>query len=184
MGCSKNVSYCYFYWQTLFLLFPAIRFSPPFLFVAALMHTPSSAPAGSLHPFIAPSLLWWGRPRWLSGKESACSAGDAGGMGSIPGLGRSPEEGMATHSSILAWEIPWIEEPGWLQVLGVAKSQTRLSTRLHSSGGAHSGEGLELWPCQVQGWKLKSGPFPPDTSYGRVMPLLFLTSSDLELSPC
>ena len=25
------------------------------------------------------------------------------------------EKGMATHSSILAWEIPWTEEPGWLQ---------------------------------------------------------------------
>ena len=33
---------------------------------------------------------------------------------------------MATHSSILAWEIPWTEEPGGLQS-GVAKSQTRLS---------------------------------------------------------
>ena len=28
------------------------------------------------------------------------------------------EEGMATHSSILAWRIPWIEEPGGLQSLG------------------------------------------------------------------
>ena len=28
------------------------------------------------------------------------------------------EEGMATHSSILAWEIPWTEEPGGLQSLG------------------------------------------------------------------
>ena len=36
------------------------------------------------------------------------------------------EEGMATllHSSILAWEIPWTEEPGGLQSTGVAKSQT------------------------------------------------------------
>ena len=35
------------------------------------------------------------------------------------------EKGMATHSSILAWRIPWTEEPGGL-VCGVAKSQTRL----------------------------------------------------------
>ena len=34
------------------------------------------------------------------------------------------EEGMATHSSILAWRIPWTEEPGGLQVHGVAQSQT------------------------------------------------------------
>ena len=37
-------------------------------------------------------------------KKSACSAGD---LGSIPGLGRSLEKGKATHSSILAWRIPW-----------------------------------------------------------------------------
>ena len=36
----------------------------------------------------------------------------------IPGLGRSPEKEMATHSSILAWEIPWTEEPGGLQPMG------------------------------------------------------------------
>ena len=34
------------------------------------------------------------------------------------------EKEMATHSSILAWEIPWIEEPGGLQSTGVAKSRT------------------------------------------------------------
>ena len=31
------------------------------------------------------------------------------------------EEGMATHSSILTWEIPWTEEPGRLQAMGVSK---------------------------------------------------------------
>ena len=34
------------------------------------------------------------------------------------------EKEMATHSSILAWEIPWTEDPGWLTVHGVAKSWT------------------------------------------------------------
>ena len=34
---------------------------------------------------------------------------------------------MATHSSILAWEVPWMEEPGRATVHGVAKSRTRLS---------------------------------------------------------
>ena len=34
--------------------------------------------------------------------------------GSVPGLGISLEKGMATHSSILTWRIPWTEEPGWL----------------------------------------------------------------------
>ena len=46
------------------------------------------------------------------GKESACSAGDPG---LTPGLGRSPGEGNGNHSSVLAWKIPWTEEPGVLQ---------------------------------------------------------------------
>ena len=37
------------------------------------------------------------------------------------------EKEMATYSSILAWEIPWTEDPGGLQSMGVTKSQTRLS---------------------------------------------------------
>ena len=37
------------------------------------------------------------------------------------------EEEMATHSSILAWEIPWTEEPDGLQSIGSQKSQTQLS---------------------------------------------------------
>ena len=36
-------------------------------------------------------------------------------------------EGMATHSSILAWGVPWMGEPGGLQFMGSQKSQTRLS---------------------------------------------------------
>ena len=37
------------------------------------------------------------------------------------------EEGMATHSSILFWRIPWTEEPGGATVCRVAKNRTRLS---------------------------------------------------------
>ena len=37
------------------------------------------------------------------------------------------EKGMATHSSILACEIPWTEDPSGLQSMGVTKSQLRLS---------------------------------------------------------
>ena len=46
-------------------------------------------------------------------------AGDARDVGLIPWVGEDPlEEGMATHSSILAWRIPWTEEPGGLQHIG------------------------------------------------------------------
>ena len=56
-----------------------------------------------------------GFPGGSDGKESACNAGD---LGSIPGLGRSLEKGAATHSSILAWRIPWTEKPDMLQSMG------------------------------------------------------------------
>ena len=42
--------------------------------------------------------------------------------GLIPGSGRSSEEGNGTHANILAWEIPWTEEPGGLQPMGSQKS--------------------------------------------------------------
>ena len=51
-------------------------------------------------------------------KNLPVNAGDIRDMGSIPGSGRSMEEGMATHSSILAWRMPWAEEPGRLQSMG------------------------------------------------------------------
>ena len=51
-------------------------------------------------------------------KNLPANARDAGGAGSIPGLGRSPGEGKAAHSSILAWRVPWAEEPGGLQSMG------------------------------------------------------------------
>ena len=62
------------------------------------------------------------------GSEVKASASNAGDPGSIPGLGRSLEKEMTTHSNILAWRIPWTEEPGGLQFLGSQKSQTQLSS--------------------------------------------------------
>ena len=44
-----------------------------------------------------------------------------GNVGSILGLGKYPEKGTATHSSILAWRIPWTEEPGLLQSMGLQR---------------------------------------------------------------
>ena len=56
-----------------------------------------------------------GFPGGSDGKESAHNVGD---LCLIPGLRRSPEEEMVTHSSILAWGIPWTEEPCGLQSMG------------------------------------------------------------------
>ena len=65
-----------------------------------------------------------GLPRWLSGKESSCQAGDAG---LIPVSERSPGEGNGNPLQFFAWEIPWTEVPGGLQSMELQKSQTRLS---------------------------------------------------------
>ena len=69
------------------------------------------------------SLGWvLGFPGGSEGKESTCNAGDP-----VRSLGQEDplEKGMATHSNILAYSIPWTEEPGELHtVQGVAKSWT------------------------------------------------------------
>ena len=51
------------------------------------------------------------------------NAGDTRDTSSIPGSGRSLEKEIATHSSILAWEIPWTEEPGGLQSAGLQRAR-------------------------------------------------------------
>ena len=61
-----------------------------------------------------------GRP---PGVMMPADAGDAGGRGSVPGSGRPPGV-MTTHSSILTWEIPWTEEPGGLQFMGLKEWDT------------------------------------------------------------
>ena len=78
-------------------------------------------------------LLKWGRtllrpcrplslglPWWLRGQKNPPATQETW----VRSLGwEDPlEEEMATHSSILAWEIPWTEEPGWLQSMGSQKS--------------------------------------------------------------
>ena len=52
---------------------------------------------------------------------------NAGDPASISGLEVPLEKEMATHSSILAWEVPWTEEPGGLQSMGSQESRTRFS---------------------------------------------------------
>ena len=79
---------------------------------------------------IVPGMLPWGLPRWLSGKESAFNAR---GTGSIPGSGRSSREGKATHSRILAWEIPWVEEAGRLQSMELQRVRHDLVTKQHAT---------------------------------------------------
>ena len=64
-------------------------------------------------------------------KNPPANAGDPKDSDSIPGSGTSLQEEMATHSSILAWKIPWTEELGRLQSMG-SESDTTEHTHTHT----------------------------------------------------
>ena len=89
---------------------------------------PQFIPQGVMEHLLCAGQLWafkgtgprFRLPRWLSGRESSCQAEEAG---LIPGSGRFLEKELAAHSSILAWELPWTEEPGGLQSVGLQKSR-------------------------------------------------------------
>ena len=74
------------------------------------MYPPGQSSMGVIS-FIMFNYTTLGFPGGSVVKSPTINAEDAG---SIPGSGRSLEKEMATHSSILAWEIPWTEESGGL----------------------------------------------------------------------
>ena len=74
-----------------------------------------------------------GFPGGTSGKEPICPNRPMK-FRSL-GQGARLEEGRTTHSSILAWRIPWTEEPGGLQIIGL-QSQTRLKLLSIHDGGS------------------------------------------------
>ena len=77
-----------------------------------------------------------GFPGGSEGKESTCNAADAGGAHiPSPGWEDPLEEGMTTHSSILAWRIPWTEKPGGLQSI---ESQTDTTEAIEYTRTRHS----------------------------------------------
>ena len=61
-------------------------------------------------------------------KNTPANAGDIKEIAGSLGLEDPLEEGMATHSSILTWKIPWTEEPGGLQFKGGKESDTAEAT--------------------------------------------------------
>ena len=91
---------------------------PSFFFFLIILTLKSSKPGSVTREFIP--ALPDGLSGWLSGKESTCDAEDTGdAVDAIPGSGRSPGgEGMAAHSRIPVWRIPWTEEPGRRQSIG------------------------------------------------------------------
>ena len=70
-----------------------------------------------------------GFPGGTSVKNPPVNAGDTGDAGSIPGMGRPPGEGKASHFSILAWKIPWTEEPGCSESMQL---QSRMTEQLNT----------------------------------------------------
>ena len=131
---------------------------------------------------------------WLSGKESACNAGNPG---SIPGSGRSPgegigyplqyswasllaqmvtnppatqetwvwslgwedplEEGTTTHSSILAWKIPWTEAPCGLQSMGSQRVRHNRATK-HSTAQLAISPTCWISSIHFTGYQQSHGP--------------------------
>ena len=73
--------------------------------------------------FLLMPLIYCGLPRWLSGKEFACNAGD---KGSIPGWGRVPGEGNGNLFQYSCLRNPMDRGVWWATVQGVAKSWTQL----------------------------------------------------------
>ena len=65
----------------------------------------------------------WGLPRWLSGKESVCDAGDTGDPGLIPGWGRSAEGGHGNPLQYSCLGNPMDRGAWWAAVHGVRVGQ-------------------------------------------------------------
>ena len=82
---------------------------------------------------------------------------------------------MATHSSILAWRIPWTEESGWATIHGVAKSQIELSDlNTHTDNGGRS----SLCAAQEHG-----DPGPAGTRMSAMLTATYLTTNSSEDCP-
>ena len=73
--------------------------------------------------------LWVGFPGGCSGKESTWQHRRQKRHRPIPGSGRSLEEGVATHHTVLAWKTLWTEEPGQLQFIGSQRVGHDLATK-------------------------------------------------------
>ena len=84
-------------------------------------------------------------------KNPPASAGNIRDLSLILGSRRSLEEGMTTHSSILAWEIPWTEEPGGLQFIGSQSLTWLKPPSMHALQIC----GLNIQP-HLEGWTVSS----------------------------
>ena len=96
-------------------------------------------------PFMVESGLIWSLPGGSKGKKICLHVRETR-VGSL-GQGRSLEQGMTTHSSILAWRIPWTEEPGGLQSIGSQRVRQDLATKTFTSLTQSLPLLFQLGPC-------------------------------------
>ena len=91
--------------------------------------------------------IWAGKQNstWASVDGSVVKSLPANAGDTVSGSGRSLEKEMATHSSILAWEILWTEEPGELQSMGPQRVG-------HNWRNDAKSETPVLWPPHVKSW--------------------------------
>ena len=110
------------------------------------MSVPTLNPAIGVPLWIKSNLLFQyfhhsvGLPRWLGGKESACSAEDVGEMNPIFGPGSSPGEGNGNPLQYSCLGNPMDRGAWWATVHGVAKSQTWLSKQAHTHIALYSSQ--------------------------------------------
>ena len=132
-------------------------------------------------------------PSWLSGKESACSAGDAGDVGSIPRSGRSPGGGNGNPLQILAWKIPRTEEPG--RLLSVGSPRIRFTTerlRTHTQRGtagpskscSHSSSHVTSQGFGLVGWLISGRAAGKPVPLGSVICPVECFQLDLKIHAC
>ena len=86
-------------------------------------------------------------------KESACNVGDS--RDTVQPLGQEDlEEEMTTHFTALAWKIPWTEEPGGLQSMGLQRVRQEWVTNTHWRKNSSESQWIDLlnlerlWPCK------------------------------------
>ena len=110
-------------------------------------------------------------PHGSDGEESACSSRDW-----VRSLGQEDplEKGVASYSSILAWRIPWTEEPGRLEAMG-SESRTQLSgltcSLLSVFGFGYPWGSWDQSPSDTKGWLYSQVSLPPGTSVYHIIPL-------------
>ena len=97
-------------------------------------------------------------------KNPPANAGDMRDVGLIPGLGRFLEEGMATHSNILAWNISWTDAPDRIQFIESQRVQTLMDLAcMHT---IHSVQSLVMSDC-LQPHELQHARLPCPSSTPR-----------------